>query len=187
MYFTIEPRPIQTPLTVKGEFALLPLYDRLGRSVHAKIDVADYDRCETFAWYLDQLGYAAANTAREGVGISCMLSKYIFYGASSLLDYSWYAPELTFANGNRLDCRRANLVPCDRSELNRRSNLKRYADRALPTGVRLKPGKRSRPYQALIRTGGREISLGCYETPELAAEAYRMALGTMTAARRVRR
>jgi hypothetical protein len=176
VYYRTEVRPIAVPLTVGSRYAVLSLHDRRGLKAYAKIDIRDWERCKHYRWYRHPLNYAAANTGRNGRGFTCMLSKFIFYDVSALTNYPEDVPELMFRNGDGLDCRRQNLVRCDRSELNRRSNSKRYAGRKLPTGVRFKPGKRARPYQALIRIGGRETSLGCYATPEAAGAKYGRAL-----------
>src|SRR4051794_23233681 len=108
MFFSIEARPVLVPLSVQGNYALLPLWDRKdGAMKWAKIDLDDYERCKHYSWYLHPLGYAIANTANR----SCMLSKFIYFGVLYLVEYPFRAAELTFANGDRLDCRRENLVP----------------------------------------------------------------------------
>ena len=60
--YSVSIRPILVAMTVGGA-ALLPLTD----GSYAVIDADDYDRCKHYRWYRHRLGYAAANTARDGI------------------------------------------------------------------------------------------------------------------------
>jgi hypothetical protein len=86
---------------------------------------------------------------------------------------SWPSAELDHRNGCRSDNRIANLRPCDGPAENNQ-NTKRYSsNRSGYHGVGWH--KSTGRWRARISVSGKHINLGLFDSPELAAEAYRKA------------
>lgn len=83
---------------------------------------------------------------------------------------------LDHINGVKWDCRLSNLRPATHSLNSRNRRVRRVVD--LPRGVGIRSGRgRFYPkrYTARISISGKHITLGYFETVELASEAYQSA------------
>ncbi len=114
-------------------------------------------------WRVNRDGYVVKNVKlpRPGGFRKLMFHRMVLgltYGDGKIADH---------INRNRLDCRRANLRVTDKAGNARNSGRKKNNTSGYK-GVYPHPGSRLRPWVAQV---GRTY-LGCFETAELAAQAY---------------
>lgn len=138
----------EIPLT-QGKFAIM--------------DDADYEALSKWKWHFTHYGYAAR---RDGV------TDEMFYMHRVLLGLARHEKTMVdHVNLNRLDNRRENIRRCDKckNSVNRplqKNNTSGYR------GVR----RSNRKWEARIKVSGKQIHIGTFDTPELAAGAYDMAM-----------
>lgn len=132
------------------------LFLELRPGVYAIVDDDAPEEVTKYKWSL-QNGYAA----RDKDGRRLLLHRELM-GAKDgeLVDH---------INGNGLDNRMSNLRFCTQRQ-NAQNRTRVRGSKKLPKGVT--KIKRVNPYRARIVVDGKEISLGCYATPEEAAAAY---------------
>lgn len=127
---------------------------------YALVDDIDFDRLSPYKWYLTKGGYAARNLPRKnGIGGG------IQYMHREILNNPDYA--IDHANLNKLDNRRNNLRLA-----NKQSNAANFQGRALSGYKGVTFHKETSKWRARIMVNCKQISLGLYDTPELAHIAY---------------
>jgi hypothetical protein len=144
----------QATIEIDGDAARVPLWARRGvLRGWATIDAADVPLVAAHRWAVTVSGYPVARVGGRVV----YLHRLILPG-DGIADH---------ISGERFDCRRANLRRC--SQLENSRNCRPTKNRALYKGVQRMPSGR---FMARIMVNRRGISLGRYDTPELAARAY---------------
>lgn len=137
-----------------SDFRTIPLPN--GR--HTIVDAADYDWASGFCWF-----YHHKNTyARRAGGVS---GRWIYLHREIMAPPSGLVVD--HINRNKLDNRRCNLRVCTQAENTRNADYKRGAS-GLRGACRYKGGR----WQAKVRVGGKQISLGIFDTALEAALAY---------------
>lgn len=136
----------------------------LTRGCEATIDDADFDRVSKYKWRasVSKWGTYAVTWMRvENIGRHVYLHRF-------LLDFP-EGRQTKFANGDTLDCRRENLRPASRAEIQSGSGL----------GPNNKTGfkgvsfnKRSGKFKAYIKHNGKLLYLGLFHTAIDAARKY---------------
>lgn len=123
-------------------------------------DAEDEARVHAYAWHLDKDGYPITSAGGRG-GVRLLLHRYLL-GAQpgQICDH---------INGNRLDCRKANLRVVDR--IGNGQNVAKHRDnRSGYKGVHL--CKTTGRWRARLMAKGAVVDLGRFSTPEEAAHAY---------------
>jgi len=140
------------PLT-KGRFAL--------------VDDDDYERLSCFKWYLQNDGYAARNQKQEDGTRRTVLMHRVIAGAKP-----GDGMHVDHRDVDKLNNQKGNLRSCLRAE-----NLRNYPRRVDNVsgfkGVQLR--KDTGKWRARIGYEGRYLTLGTFETAELAHEFYCLA------------
>jgi hypothetical protein len=90
-----------------------------------------------------------------------------------LYHYGYLPAMLDHINGDMRDNRIENLRECTNAQ-NQYNGPRKISNSTGHKGVIFHPACRSRPWQARITVAGRKVSLGYYETKELAAAAYEL-------------
>lgn len=131
---------------------------KLGNSIkYVLVDNQDYDKVSQFNWSLVTKGYAITG----GRGATMAMHRFIL----GLVKEDKI--EVDHVNGNKLDNRKSNLRLATPSQ-NRWNTTKRKHNTSGYKGVYYHYGK----WQARIGINYREITLGTFNKPEKAAEAY---------------
>lgn len=143
------------PAILIGENAHIPLSGARGFGLFLLVDVCNLHKFFDRKWYLGSHGYA---TSLGGPMAHQVLA-----------DPSWEVTD--HKNGNRLDCRMANLRGASRAQ-NNANKRKRRESKQLYKGVRQHSPAR---WSARIRFNGKEKYLGSFGSPEAAAKAYDLA------------
>ncbi len=138
----------------------------------ALVDRADAEKVEEYRWYAypQRNGhmYVQAYVRENGKHTTIQLARLI----TGLRERTHL---VTFKNENPLDCRRENLKVVEPSYTSRHGRKMMKATSRY-RGVRLGKEPRYRyKWRAMLRTGGRWISLGRFATEEEAARAYDVA------------
>ena len=151
-------------IIVDGDVSYVPL----SQGKVAKISTSDIDLVSGFNWNVRTDGprlYAARSTPRD--------SEY--KQASVVMHRAIMNPENGFVvdhiNGDGLDNRRENLRVCTTQE-NCWNSKKKTTNKSGFKGVSIHV---SGKWRATIFVSGKQISLGLYQSPEDAAEAYKKA------------
>ena len=131
----------------------------------ALIDDEDFDRVNSHPWRLGNRGYPLRKVYVRGSGArnprykTILLHRFIAEAPAGV--------QVDHVNGTKADCRRSNLRCCVNKENSRNMRPK--------TALGLKgvhAHQNSRRWRARITVDGREIHLGMFDTPQLAAAAY---------------
>lgn len=130
---------------------------------HALIDEDDYELLSKYRWCTSH-GYASTSVYLGGGRKN---KKSVVYRMHRLVMDAQPGQIVDHINGNRLDNRKQNLRFCTHAENMR--NSKPHKNSTQPyKGVK----KHRNKWLARIMHNRKEVSLGMYETPEQAAEAY---------------
>ena len=143
--------------------AEVPLTGKRGEGRVVLIDDADLPQVSQHRWHLGSNGYARTYVRRPG-GTSSTLDLHLLLRDEHGGGYKDHV------NGDRLDNRRANLRPCSAAE-NARNRKRHSNNKSGYKGVCLQNGK----WRATIHLGRKQIHLGLYRHPLLAALAYNAA------------
>ncbi|WWO60465.1 homing endonuclease [Stenotrophomonas phage SOVA965] len=137
--------------------------DFLSGDIFWAVDRNNRTRKGAKAGYLDKLGYRRVEVNSE-VYLVHRLIWMMFHG-------DWPKHDIDHIDGNPINNALLNLrdVSASKNLMNQRKSQRGSAVPYL--GVSIKRNK----YQALICVNGKNKSLGVYETPELAYEAYKAA------------
>lgn len=139
----------------------------LGRSGRvALIDDSDYDHLKQHKWRVARCNQNAAYTyaATRIAGRFMLMHRFILNApASKLVDH---------INGDRLDNRRCNLRLCTHAE-NQRNGKRPSNNTSGFKGVHWRKDRQR--WYAEIYVNNARVHLGCYQSKEAAAEAYRTA------------
>jgi hypothetical protein len=141
---THDPLVSLVPLT-QGKFAI--------------VDASYADLVCQYSWYFDH-GYAASRVYGKKTYMHKLIGQSLGFDESLQVDH---------ANRNRLDNRVANLRPANAAQ--QAANSTRNGRLGL-RGVSIGNATGEKPYKARIRFDGKQINLGYFATPELAAYAY---------------
>lgn len=138
-----------------GDFALVDL----GDGTYAFVDAEDWPRVSRHAWRAREDGYVQRTWAEGGRTRHELLHHFVMRGRvrpGEVVDHAF---------GERWNCRKA----CLRVATGRENSM----NRAPLTGKEYKGVAPHRGrWKARIKTGGRSVHLGVYDTPEMAAMAY---------------
>jgi len=141
----------------------------LSRGLVAIVDDEDYEWLSASRWTYLSCGYGAKRAAHPLIpGKITMLYMHRIICGLTIGDRKY----VDHINGNRLDNRRENLRTCTNAE-NMRNRGKTASNTSGYKGVYR--GRQPGRWRALIMVDGETISLGQYDTPEEAHEAYRKA------------
>lgn len=132
------------------------------------------DRTGLLRWKIDRggrgrKGRAVGTLHRDGyLQVKIGGKQYLLHRVIWLWYYGfWPMDQIDHVNGCRSDNRLVNLRQCTNAS---NQHARPYASALkFPRGVRVQHSGR---FQAQIQVAGRKISLGTYDTPEEAAEAY---------------
>jgi hypothetical protein len=132
----------------------------------AIVDDEDYEGLASVRWHTSNSGYAKRNnpiSQREILGFCEFMHRRIMGlpGKSKL--------EVDHINGDPLDNRKANLRICTHAENLRNQKMKKH-NRSGLKGVHFH--KQSGRWRSIIKVEGKSISLGLFETKDLAHQAY---------------
>ncbi|WP_082710194.1 HNH endonuclease signature motif containing protein [Burkholderia sp. TSV86] len=112
---------------------------------------------------------AGSNNGKGYIQISVDGVRYAAHRLAWLYMHgSWPAREIDHIDGNRSNNAISNLREADRSLNNRNIRRARITNKLGILGVH----RRGEKFIAQIRANGRELHLGCFQTPEEAREAY---------------
>ena len=143
------------PLTVRGEYALIPL----GSGAHAIVDVEDAAAVAQFRWRLTRIkNKRYASRGRGGDG--SLHREVMGHPAGKLVDHR---------DGDGLNNRRGNLRVCTHTQ-NMRNSQKRCNNRSGFKGVYFH--RHAKKWNALIQVDGKGLHLGSFTDPAAAARAY---------------
>jgi len=132
----------------------------------AKVDDPDFEKVSKFKWRMASCRggtgneYAVTYMRIDGELKIIYMHRYIT-GSSSTLDHK---------NGDSLDNRRENLRAATRVENGRNRKLQVHS--APYKGVSLFKASKTPKWQAYGAKSGKNVHLGYFQSPELAAEAY---------------
>jgi hypothetical protein len=143
-------RKTKTILTSKGEEIL--------------VDEFNYEHLNKFTWAVDSKGYVRSSSNRKkGIIGVIKMHRYIM----GVYDKSYQVDHI---NRNKLDNRVCNLRVCTNYE----NSLNRGINKSHSTGFKgvKKHGIKNKPYQSRIKAYGKEVSLGYYSNPKIAARIY---------------
>jgi len=153
----------------------VPVKTRDGKLVYALIDAEDATWVSGYKWHLGNWGTAVCYRREEGKKKTRCLHRLVIDAAEG--------SEVTFNNGDRLDCRRINLRIASRAEIVQAGPQPakgRYsANTSGHRGVVRSPS-RSKKWWARVGFKGQYINCGTYDTREeaaAAAESKRRELG----------
>ncbi len=130
----------------------------------AIVDDEDFDSLNRYVWHAYQrcgLWYAMRNHGIKPFRTSIHMHREILKPPKGM--------QIDHINGNGLDNRRANLRVCTGSQ-NQRNTAKHAHNKSGYKGVHLH--RATDKWRATIRVKGKSISLGLFDTPEEAAQAY---------------
>lgn len=136
----------------------------LTRGFEATVGDEDFDRVSKYKWRasVTRWGTYAVTWMRiEGKGRHVYLQRFLLGLPTDKL--------ITFANGDRLDCRRENLKFTTRSK-SQMGRLRRSNNKSGFKGVSF--NKAAEKYKAYIKKNGKLHYLGLYATAKEAAAAY---------------
>ena len=131
------------------------------------MDKEDYERAKEFKWTLVewQGRFRAVHYYRENGKVKAL-------GLQQFLLKPPAGKVVAFRNGDSLDCRRANLLICTRSEaLSRQRGKKGRRKSSKYKGV-YASGRKKSPFKAVISHNYRDYHLGSFKTEEEAAQVY---------------
>jgi hypothetical protein len=135
-----------------------------------RVSSEDYDLLLGYTWYLDGHGYAQTSILKAG-RIRMDTPGRTLLGMHRLVMGLQYGDkrQVDHINGNTLDNRRENLRVCTQQQ-NMQNSKKRRTNTSGYKGVSWH--KRDKKYRAQIRKDGKNKSLGCFDTPQEAHQAY---------------
>jgi hypothetical protein len=138
----------------------------LTKSLSAIVDDEDFETLSVFSWYAHNGNgaiYAVRNSRTWNSGVRHTIRMHrVIVGAApgEVVDH---------INGNTLDNRRANLRRCTHTG----NSINRKLGKNNSSGYRgVSHDRRYGTWRASIRADRKQISLGCFATPEEAAMAY---------------
>lgn len=138
----------------------------LTRGKVALVDDEDYEDIAADTWHCNNSGYAVRNRPRsDQKTFGCKEHMHRRIMGLDAKD----SREVDHINGNPLDNRRANLRVCTHAE-NTRNQIPRKGNASGLKGVYWH--KETGKWRALIKAGGRSVSLGLFKTKEQAHQAY---------------
>ncbi|MFC4636961.1 HNH endonuclease [Deinococcus hohokamensis] len=143
--------------------AQIPLHGKRGKGKVALCDDADLPLLSGHRWHLCHHGYARTNLRRAD-GRSSTIEMHLLLrdkDGGTFKDHK---------NGDKLDNRRQNLRPCTQAENSRNRRMHRNNKSGFKGVSRHKKG-----WRAVIHLPGRQVYLGVYPHPLLAALAYNAA------------
>lgn len=139
---------------------------KLTRGLEAIVDDGVFEEIGHLKWHADPRGYALRKvTSQCGKYVASYMHREILglkYGDIDLVDH---------VNRNKLDNRLENLRICNRSENAINANKPKTNTSGFK-GVMF--DNKSKKWRAKITKNKNTISLGSFDSPELAAEAYRV-------------
>jgi hypothetical protein len=140
-----------------------------GMGKRVLVDADLLDRVVRYKWFLSRQGYAVANlTTAEGKRASVSMHRVLVHPPHGL--------EVDHANGNKLDNRLCNLRVATRTQNNANARTRKHSKSGIK-GVRFH--KLNKRWQARIRCAGKQLHLGYFDTPQMAAEAYSRAASSL--------
>ena len=131
-------------------------------SLVAMVDASDFDRVCRYRWYKHPTGYIQA-CVKAGIGQpfkSLLLHRFVMFGLPAT------GPMVDHRNRNKLDCRRANLRVCDRTQ--NQGNMRRDPERKTSRYHGVCWDKQAKKWRS--KCAGRR--LGTFEIEHDAATAY---------------
>ena len=150
----------QRPTTSRSTVCL-PLVRRNGQVVgHTLVDANDATLLGQWTWRLSSDGYAVRSETKNGAKRTIYLHRAVMQAPrGAIVDH---------VNGDRLDCRRANLRLVTPSQNNANS-----VDRPRHSGYRgVYPHRQAQKWVSQISINGRLRHLGLFDDPADAARAY---------------
>lgn len=146
---TVPPRRPKREIRIEGDLAYIPLT----QGKEAVIDAKNVSLVSAYAWQYHPEGYAAHKRWNSTVYLHRLITN---------------GERVDHINGNRLDCREANMRPAtiQQNAANRRKVTKHPYK-----GIR----PRAKKWAAEITVNRKYRHLGTFETPEEAALAYNKA------------
>lgn len=133
----------------------------LSRGKISIIDSVDFDRVSKYKWSFCSLGYAERRESVNMGGKIVRLHRFIMNAPKDKL--------VDHINGDGLDNRRVNLRLCTKSE-NMRNRNKTKINKSGYKGVYFET--QTNKWKAQINIDGKNVNLGRYPSPILAAKAY---------------
>lgn len=156
------PKPIRQ-IRIEGNIAYVPLT----RGYEAIIDVSDVSLIDNFNWCVQKSArsvYAVRSERRNGKQRTIFMHRVIMGEPDGL--------QVDHEDGNGLNNRRKNLRRATVSQ-NQQNSRVRLNNKTGFKGVTYH--KQNDRYRATIKAHGKQVSLGCYSTPEEAHLAYQKA------------
>ena len=138
---------------------------------YALVDDEDYAYLSGWAWHKEMLGSGEHKNpyARRGTNLYGGIKKT--KAMHRLIMGNPTGKEVDHINGDTLDNRRANLRVCTRAENAKNRKINRNNTSSYKGVHRHQTGA----WRSRIQVGGKRISLGLFDTPELAHAAYKRA------------
>jgi hypothetical protein len=127
------------------------------------VDDEDFEALSQFAWLRTNHGYVIRYVGKTTIVRMHRAVMDLALDDRRCVDH---------INGNKLDNRKCNLRICTRAENNRNRGLNRNNTSGFRGVIWLKTDKR---WEARIKSNGKTLYLGRFDTAEFAAEAYKIA------------
>lgn len=143
---------------------MIGIYISLTKGKFALVDRELYEEIIKYKWHYSSEGYAKRSFRLDGKSVYEFLHQFVMFKYVSNYD-----EDIDHKNRDRLDCRKENLRLATRSQSLHNSTRSETRGEAKYKGVSIGSGGRPR---AKITTKSGIISLGRYDTEELAADAY---------------
>lgn len=131
------------------------------------VDEDDYDRISKFSWSMDKDGYAQAHLKGSWDKVKNTGKKV---KAHRIIIDCPDGMEVDHKNGNRLDCRKKNLRVATHAQ--NLGNQKKTRGSSKYKGVCLYKQNKKLCWVANIRTKGKPVYIGYFQSEEDAARAY---------------
>lgn len=141
---------------------------KLIRLTHGKValvDDEDFDSVRRFQWHVSSQDYAETTTYVGSIGGQ---HKYTYMSLHRLILHPPKGLEVDHINHDTLDCRRANIRVCTKSQ-NQHNQLKQKGSSKFK-GVSWH--RRATKWTAKLQSDGKQIHLGYFHDEEVAARAY---------------
>jgi len=150
------------PIRIEGDIAYVPLT----RGYEAVIEVADVPLVDAWNWYAN-VRYRRDGTIRTIYAARKTTNKHLFLHRIILSPRD--GVDVDHIDGSGLNNRRTNLRHATKRQ-NQHNSTKRCDNTSGFKGVSLCAVGGN--WRARIKINGKEMSLGCFDTPEEAAAAY---------------
>ena len=129
-----------------------------GTMEHFVVDYADYKTASELKWHTIKTGYIVHTLYRGG---NILLHRFLMKPEKGMV--------VDHIDHNPRNNRRSNLRVCSVSQNQKNRKARRHTRSGLKGATYNKVSKR---WQSLIRVDDRQMSLGYFDTPEEAHEAY---------------